>query len=108
MSDWDLPSPQYNPNSKPEEIDKINIHKLNLDPNYPQEEMLQITNSLIPAPTTEAVEKTKTQEKTDVGTDNDQEEGEDYEECQKIYVGQLSNEESYTSSDFSGFTYYQQ
>ena len=25
MSDWDLPSPQYNPNSIPEELDKINI-----------------------------------------------------------------------------------
>ena len=35
MSDWDLPLPQYNPNSKPEEIDKINIDKLNLDPDYP-------------------------------------------------------------------------
>ena len=32
MSDWDLPSPQYNPNSKPEKIDKINIDRLNLDP----------------------------------------------------------------------------
>ena len=40
MSDWDLPSPQYNPDSKPEEIDKINIDKLNLDQDYPQEELV--------------------------------------------------------------------
>ena len=35
MSDWDLPSLQYNPNSKPEEIDTINIDRLKLDPDYP-------------------------------------------------------------------------
>ena len=46
ISDWDLPSPQYNPNSKPEEMDKINIDKLNLEPEYPQEEMLQILTHL--------------------------------------------------------------
>ena len=79
MSDWDLSSPQYNPNYKPEEIDKINIDKLNLDPDYPEEELLQITESLIPPPTTEEMGKTTTQEKTDIGTDNDQKEGEDYE-----------------------------
>ena len=27
MSDWDLPSPEYNPNSKLEELDKIKIDK---------------------------------------------------------------------------------
>ena len=80
MSNWDLPSPQYNPNSKPEDIDKINIDKLNLDPDYPQEETLQIADSLIPPPTTEEIGKTTTQEKSDVGTDNDQQEREDYEE----------------------------
>ena len=41
MSDLDLPLLQYNPNSTPEEIDKINIDKLNLDPDYPQEELSQ-------------------------------------------------------------------
>ena len=35
MLDWALPSPQYNPNSKPEEIDKIHIDRLNLDPDCP-------------------------------------------------------------------------
>ena len=75
-----MPSPQYNPDSKPEDVDKINIDKLSLDPDNPQEELLQVTNSLIPPPTTEEVEKTTTQEKTDVATDNDQQEGEEYEE----------------------------
>ena len=78
MSDWDLPSPQYNPNSKLEEVDKINIDKLSSDPDYPQEELLLITNSLIPPPRTEELEKTTTQKKTDIGTDNDQQDGEDY------------------------------
>ena len=80
MSDWDLPSPQYNPNSEPVEIDKINIDKLSLDLDYPQEELVEIPNSLIPPPTTEEVEKTTTQEKTDLGTDSNQQEGEDYED----------------------------
>ena len=72
MSDWNLPAPQYNPNSKPEEIDKVNIDRLNLDPDYPREEALQIDNSVTPLPTTEEVEKMTAQEKTDVGTDNNQ------------------------------------
>ena len=72
MSGLDLPSPQYNPHIKSEEIDKTNIDKLNLDPDYAQEELLQITDSLITPPTSEEVEKTTTQEKTDIGTDNDQ------------------------------------
>ena len=79
LLDWDLPSPQYNPNSKPEGVDKINIDKLSIDPNNPQEESLQVTNSLIPPPTTEKEEKTTAQEEMDVGTNNDQQEGEEYE-----------------------------
>ena len=102
LSDWDLPSPQYTPNSKPEGIDRINIDKLSLDHDNPQEELIQVTNSLILPPTTE--EKTTAQEKTDVDTSNQQEE-EEHKLQQKNCVGQLSNEESYTSSDYSGFSY---
>ena len=58
MSTWDLPTPQYDPNSKPEEVDKINMDRLSSDPDSPQEEQLQITNSLILLPTTKEVEKT--------------------------------------------------
>ena len=57
MSDWDLPSSQYNPNSKLEEFNKINIDKLGLDPDNPQEEPLQVTNSLIPPPMTEEADE---------------------------------------------------
>ena len=71
MSDWDLPSPQYNSNFKQEEIDKIYIDKLNLEPDYPQEEPLQIADSLILTSTAEEMEKTTTKGKTDGGTDND-------------------------------------
>ena len=92
MLDWDLASPQCNPNSIPKEIDTINIYKLSLDPDYPQEEAPQIANSLIPPPTTEEVEKTTAQEKTDIGTDNNEQ-------------GQLIDEESDTSLDFSGMSY---
>ena len=56
---------------------------MNLDPDYPQEELLQIADSLIPPLTTEEMEKTTTQEKMNVGTDNDQQEGEDYENDRK-------------------------
>ena len=31
LSDWDLPSPQYIPNPKSGELDKINIDKLSID-----------------------------------------------------------------------------
>ena len=80
MSHWDLPSPQYNPNSKQEELDKINIDKLSLDPDYPQQEPLQVTDSLITPPTTEYMEKTATQEKTYVWTGNNQQKEEEYKE----------------------------
>ena len=77
LSDWNLTSPQYNPNSKPEGTDKININKLSIDPNNPQEELLQVTNSFILPPTMDE-EKTTTQKKMVVGTDNNQHEGEEY------------------------------
>ena len=41
MSEWD-------PDSKQEQIDKINIDRLNLDPDNPRDEVPQIANSLIP------------------------------------------------------------
>ena len=71
---------------------------------YPQEELIQVTGSLTLPPTTDEEEKTTTQEKTDVETSIQQEE-EEYELQQKNYVGQLSNEESDTSSDYSDFSY---
>ena len=56
------------------------MDKLSLDPDNSQEELLKVTDSLMPPPTSEEEEKTTTQEKTDVGTDTDQHEGEECEE----------------------------
>ena len=42
MSDWDLPSPEYKPDSKPEELDKMKIDKLSLDSDNPQEELTRL------------------------------------------------------------------
>ena len=82
------------------------MDKLSLDPDNSQEEPLQLTNTLIPPPTSEKEEETTTQETKNVGTDNKQHEGEECKERQKIYVGQLSDEESDTNSDFLSFSYY--
>ena len=49
LSDWDLLSPQYNPSYTPE-VDKINMDKLTLDHDNPQEELIQVTDSLILLP----------------------------------------------------------
>ena len=104
LSDWDLPKPQSNPDSQPEVV-KINMDKLSLEHDNPQEEHMQVTDSLIPPPTMDKEEKTTTQEKTDAETRYQQEE-EKYKLQQKIYVGQLSDEESNTSLDYSGYSYF--
>ena len=75
LSDWDLSSSQYNPDSKPE-VDKINMDKLSLDHDNPQEELIQVTDSLILPPTMDKEEKTTTQEKKDVEISDKQEEEE--------------------------------
>ena len=98
LLDWDLPPNQSNPNSKLE-VDKINMDKLTLDYDNPQEEQIQVTNSLIPPPALDKQEKITTQEMPDVGTNSYQQEEEEYEPQWKIYVGQFSNEDSNTSSD---------
>ena len=77
LSDWDLPLPQYNPNSKPG-IDKINMGKLSLDHDNPPEEPIQVTDSLILPHTMDKEEKTTTQEKMNIETSKQQEE-EEYE-----------------------------
>ena len=80
------------------------MKKLSLDHDNSQKELIQVTDSLIPPPTTDEEEKATTQEKMDVET-SDQQEEEEYELQHKIYAGQLSNEESDTSSDYSGLSY---
>ena len=80
MSYWDLPPPQYNPNSKLGELDKIDMDKLSLDPDNSQEKLLQVTDSLILPPPSEKEKETTAQKKTDIGTDNNQQEGEECKE----------------------------
>ena len=62
LSDWDLPKPQTNPNSKLE-VDKINMDKLNIEHDNSQQEQIQVTDSLILPPTMEEEEKATTEEK---------------------------------------------
>ena len=51
--------------------------------------------------------KATTEEKMEVGTNsNQQRKEEEYELQWKIYVGQLSDEESDTGSDYSGYSYF--
>ena len=82
----------------------MNIDRLKLDLDYPQEEVHQMTNlSSPPPPMTEKEaegeeETMTTQEKTDIRID-DYQPGEDPEQRQRIYVGQVSDIESNTSSE---------
>ena len=86
LSDWGLPKPQSIPYSKPEVERKINMDKLNLEHDSPQEEQIQVTNSLIPPPTIDKEEKATMEEKTDAETRCPQDK-EKYDLQQKIYMG---------------------
>ena len=70
LSDWDLPSSPYNADPKLE-VDKINMNKSSLDHDSPQEEEIQVTNSLLLPPIMDEEEKSMTQEKIDVETNSD-------------------------------------
>ena len=65
LADWNLPEPQSNPNSKLE-VDTINMDTLCLEHDNPQEEHIQVTDSLIPPPATDREEKATAKEKTTV------------------------------------------
>ena len=105
LSDWELPKHQSEPDSKPE-VDKLDMGKLHLEHDNPQEEQIKVTNSLIPPPTMDKEEKAITEEMVEVET-RYQEEEEKYMLQQKIYIGQLSKEEeSNNSSEYSGYSYF--
>ena len=63
LSDWDVPKPQSEPNSKPE-VDKLDIDKLHLEQDSPKEEQIKVTDSLIPLPTTSEEEAKATMQET--------------------------------------------
>ena len=74
FSDWDLPKPQSEPDSKPE-VHKLNIDKINLEQNSSKEEWIEVTDSLIPPPTTsEEEEKAPIEEMTEAEMRYQQEE----------------------------------
>ena len=81
------------------------MDKLNLEHDSPQEEQIQVTNSLIPPPTIDKEEKATMEEKTDVETRCPQDK-EKYDLQQKIYMGQISDEESNCSLEYSGYSYF--
>ena len=103
LSDWYLYKPQSEPNSKLE----VDIDKLNLEQDSPKEEWIKVTDSLILPPTMiEEEEKATTEELMEVDIRYQQEE-EKYMLWQKVYIGQLrEEEESDTSSDYSGYSYF--
>ena len=67
LSDCNLPKPQSEPNSKPE-VDKLDMDKLVLEHDNPQEEEIQVTDSLTLPHTMDEEEKGTTEEKMDVET----------------------------------------
>ena len=81
------------------------MDKLDLEHDNPQEEQIQVTDSLIPPPTMDEVEKATMEEKMDAETRYQQEE-EKYKLQQKICVHQLSDEESDISLEYSGYSYF--
>ena len=116
MSGWDLPKPQSEPNPRTE-IDKLDINKLNIEQDSPKEEQVEVTDSLVPLPTSEEEKATMegTMEETMEETTEELTEAEERyqlkeENCalyQRVYVGQLSDEEqSDTGSDYSGYSYF--
>ena len=82
------------------------MDKLDLEHGNPQEEQIQFTDLLILPSTMDEEEKAMTEEKMDVET-RYQQEDKKYMLQQKIYVGQLSEEEeSDTGSEYSGYSYF--
>ena len=104
-----MPKPQSEPNSKLE-VDKLDIDKLHLEQDSPKEELIEVTDLLIPPPTIEEEEKAtmdKTMEEMMKEEKKYQQEEEKYTLQEKICMVQLSEEaESYTGSKYSGYSYF--
>ena len=94
-----MPKPQSEPHSKPE-VDKLDIDKLHLEQDSPKEEKIKVTDLLIPPPmTSEEEEKTMTEEMMEetkeeiVEVEKKYKQEEKYTLQEKVYIGQLSEEE---------------
>ena len=100
-----MPNPQSESDSKLE-VDKLDMDKLHLEHDIPQEEQIKVTDLLILPPTMDEEEKATIEETMELETRYQQEE-EKYVLQQKTYIGQLSDEEeSNTSSEYSGYSYF--
>ena len=81
------------------------MDKLHIEPDNPQEEQIEVADSLILPPTMDEEEKVTTEKTMEAETRYQQEEDE-YVLQWKIYVGQLNDEESNTCSEYSGYSYF--
>ena len=112
MSDWDLPKLQSEPNSTTD-VDKLHIDTLHIGQDSPQEKQVKVTDSLIPLPMSEEEKATRgeTKEETTEGLTEAEKrhqlEEEKYALHQRVYIGQLSDEEeSHAKSDYSDYNHF--
>ena len=107
--DYNTPRPQTNID-KTMDVNEIALSKLQIRQSDPKEEPIEVTDSLIPPPLTETpggmTGKNDRKELLEVERKIQQEE-EKYELYQRIYIGQLTEEEeSDTESDGSTYRYF--
>ena len=106
---YNTPRPKTN-NDQRTDVDEVAFIKLQIRQSDLREELIEVTYSLIPPPPTETPEDT-------IGKNGGEElseierklqlEEESYKQYQRIYVGQLSEqEESDTESDCSTYSYF--
>ena len=90
-------------------VDKVDKDKLHIEQDSPKKEQVEVTDSLVPLPTSEeekATMEVTMEELTEVEKRYQLKE-EKYVLHQRAYIGQLSNEEeSDTGSDYSGYSYF--
>ena len=106
--DWDLPKPQPNINQKTD-IDGLALSKLQIAQDDPKEEQVNVTELLLPQPTTKALEEMteKTDDELTKAEKKYQQEEEKYAMYQRTCIGQLSEEEENDmESDYSGSSYF--
>ena len=107
--DYNTPRPQIDIDQKAD-VQEIAFSKLQIRQNGPKKELIELTDSLIPPPLTEMPEdmvgKNDSKELSKVESKLNRRE-KSYEQYQRVYVGQLSEEEeSDTESDDSTYSYF--
>ena len=111
LLDWDLPKPKSEPDPTTD-IDKLDIDKLHIELESPQEKQIEVINSLIPLPMSKEEKATmgETKEETTEGLTEVEKryqlEEEKYALHKRVYVGQLSDKESDTKSDYSKYNHF--